>query len=78
MTNNTSVIPIKKRLLDGLNLFDKCKKCGSSRYECKRCFENEFYRHIDDKNKMKSNMSIIRNRRFMFLNTLIELNYKPL
>ena len=43
------------------NLFDKCKNCGCTSFECRHCKFREFYRHIDDKTKMKSNMKIIRN-----------------
>jgi len=44
------------------NLFDSCKNCGCTSFECRNCYNNEFYRHIDDKIKMKSNMKIIKSR----------------
>lgn len=51
-------------------MFDNCKKCGCSRFECKRCINNEFYRHVDDKIKMKDNMKIIRNRSLISLSII--------
>lgn len=51
-------------LLGKLNLaiIDSCKNCDCTTFECKHCHINEFYRHNDDKIKMKSNLKTIRNR----------------
>lgn len=42
--------------------FDNCKKCGCTYFECNNCNNNEFYRHVDDKDQMKENMKIIRKK----------------
>lgn len=52
---------------DSIILFDKCKNCGCTQLEHKYCSNNQFYRHIDDKNKMKKNLEIIRLHRSGFL-----------
>jgi len=44
------------------NLFDKCKDCGCTSFECRNCNFQEFYRHIHNKIKMKENMSKIRSK----------------
>lgn len=41
------------------NLIDRCKGCGCLTLECVYCINNIFYRHIDDKVKMKQNLKII-------------------
>lgn len=43
-------------------LLDNCKKCGCSSFECKNCNNHEFYRHIDDKKRMRLNLRIIRKK----------------
>ena len=45
-----------------LQLYDNCKKCGCNSFECKHCNNNEFYRHIDNKKRMRLNLSIIRKK----------------
>jgi len=50
-----------------INLIDKCKNCGCNLYECKRCLNREFYRHIDDINKMKENTKIIKLNQVKYL-----------
>jgi len=45
-----------------LQLYDNCKKCGCSSFECKHCNNHEFYRHIDNKKRMRLNLKIIRNK----------------
>ena len=50
-----------------VNLFDKCKGCGCLSLECNYCFENSFYRHIDDKTKMKKNLEVVRFHRSGYL-----------
>ena len=45
-------------------IFDNCKRCGCSHFECRNCKNNEFYRQVDDKDKMKENMKIIRTKGF--------------
>ena len=49
------------------SIFDKCKKCGCTSFECRHCNNNQFYRHIDNKTKMKKNLKIIRLHRSGFL-----------
>ena len=39
---------------------DNCKNCGCTRFECKHCIAQEYYRHVDDKIKMKRNCKTIR------------------
>ena len=56
--------------------FDNCKKCGSSALECRFCINSQFYRHIDDKEKMKKNLKIIRNQRTIIFLTIWNENYK--
>ena len=59
MSKNTS---IGKLIFKGHNFHSSCKKCGCYIFECKYCHLNEYYRHIDDKIKMKENLKTIRNR----------------
>jgi len=39
---------------------DTCKNCGAYSLECDYCKNFEFYRHIDDKKAMKTNLLHIR------------------
>jgi hypothetical protein len=43
---------------------DPCKKCGFTLFECRHCNDHEFYRHKDDKIKMKANFKEIRESVF--------------
>ena len=49
-----------KKLINSRYL-DNCKKCGCSNFECKNCKNHEFFRHVDDKKRMRLNLKIIRN-----------------
>ena len=42
------------------NKIDNCKKCGAYSLECDYCKNYDFYRHIDDKRIMRSNLVTIR------------------
>lgn len=53
--------------MNQINLIDKCKRCGCLTLECQYCIDNRFYRHIDDKIKMKNNLKIIRIHKSGFL-----------
>ena len=59
--------------MNRINLIDKCKKCGCTTLECSYCSNNTFYRHIDDKSKMKNNLKLIRNVKAEFLRINIEI-----
>lgn len=70
---------------------DPCKKCGCTLFECRHCDDHDYYRHIDDKVKMKANFKAIRERVFntywsnrtftvkdKFLDSLIDKDNKAL
>ena len=48
-------------------LLDNCKYCGSTSLECKYCKNQDFYRFIENKKKMKANLKIIRIKRVKIL-----------
>lgn len=50
-----------------------CKGCGCTYFECKSCENNDFYRHIDDKIKMKANLKTIRERGTVIWKSIKEL-----
>ena len=55
-------------------LYDKCKRCGSTSFECRHCHSQEFYRHSDNKKKMKTNMKIIRKKGLIQLEIITKEN----
>jgi len=44
--------------------FDQCLNCGCTKFECKKCFNNEFYRDEGDQKKLRFNIEIIKKRGF--------------
>ena len=60
---------------ENLDFLDNCKNCDCLSLECKYCKQREFYRHIDDKKKMKSNLKLIRKRRLRILTNSMDLPY---
>lgn len=49
------------------NIIDNCKNCGCTQLEHNYCTNNNLYRHIDDKEKMKQNLKSIKLYRSGFL-----------
>lgn len=70
---------MRKKNRINYTVFDKdnrCKKCKATLYECKYCFDKEFYRKKEDKEQMKYNLKHIRIKLSQALEFLIEKRFQ--